>query len=395
LRRAPYGLVAALVLVRFADEWTTFFPAGALEPMRRDLGLSYAEIAGVLVALPAGGLVGTFFVIAADYVSRRLLASLGAATYGLAMIVFGVGHSLPMLLAAAFAWGAASDAFVHGAEVALVDLAEEALPKMLARMNAWAAVGDLLGPATLGAAALLGFGWRGAFLAGGVGMLGYAAWLAAHRFPPPRPPEPRAPPAHPLAGAVSDIWRIARDPEVLLLAVVLGLWGLLDEPLLGFMIAYFERVGGLSSGLASAPVVALLVGGMAGFAGFERLRGARAPRTVILSATATMLALPAAIFLPWLPLQLAAAFAFGMAGAVLYTSLQSAVLALWPRQAGATSAIVSTVSMVGMAFPALVGALADARGLGAGLMLYAAIPPVILGLAAWWRRTPRRPARAE
>ena len=29
LRRAPYGLVAALVLVRFADEWTTFFPAGA------------------------------------------------------------------------------------------------------------------------------------------------------------------------------------------------------------------------------------------------------------------------------------------------------------------------------------------------------------------------------
>ncbi|HWF76254.1 MAG TPA: hypothetical protein VN694_03670, partial [Caulobacteraceae bacterium] len=106
MRRAPYGLVAALVLVRFADEWTTFFPAGALEPMRRDLGLSYAEIAGVLVALPAGGLLGTFFVIAADYVSRRLLASLGAATYGLAMVVFGVGHSLPVLLAAAFAWGA-------------------------------------------------------------------------------------------------------------------------------------------------------------------------------------------------------------------------------------------------------------------------------------------------
>ena len=195
LRRAPYGLVAALVLVRFADEWTTFFPAGALEPIRHDLGLSYAQAAGVLVALPAGGLVGTFFVIAADYVSRRLLASLGAAVYGVAMIVFGVGHSLPVLLGAAFVWGAASDAFAHGAEVALVDLAEDELPKMLARMNAWAAVGDLLGPATLAAAAFLGWGWRGAFVAGGVGMLGYAAWLAVHRFPPPRPPQSSAQPA--------------------------------------------------------------------------------------------------------------------------------------------------------------------------------------------------------
>ena len=395
MRRAPYGLVAALVLVRFADEWTTFFPAGALEPMRRDLGLSYAEIAGVLVALPAGGLIGTFFVIAADYVSRRLLASLGAATYGLAMIVFGVGHSLPVLLAAAFVWGAASDAFVHGAEVALVDLAEEALPKMLARMNAWAAVGDLLGPATLAAAAFLGFGWRGAFLAGGVGMLGYAAWLAAHRFPPPRRTRDRATPTSLFAGALADIWRIACDPEVLLLAAVLGLWGLLDEPLDGFMIAYFERVQGLDPALATAPVVSLLVGGMAGFAAFERMAGRRAPRAVILaSAAATIVTLPVAIFLPYLPLQLAAAFGFGAAGAALYISLQSAALALRPGQAGATSAVVSSVGMIGMAYPALVGALADAYGLGAGVALYAAIPPVILALAAGWRRAPRRPVRA-
>ena len=395
MRRAPYGLVAALVLVRFADEWTTFFPAGALEPIRHDLGLSYAQAAGVLVALPAGGLVGTFFVIAADYVSRRLLASLGAAVYGLAMIVFGVGQSLPVLLGAAFVWGAASDAFAHGAEVALVDLAEDALPKMLARMNAWAAVGDLLGPATLAAAAFLGFGWRGAFVAGGVGMLGYAAWLAVHRFPPPRAPAQPATTAASLAGAVRDVWRIARDPEVLLLALVLGLWGLLDEPLDGFMIAYLERVQGLDPALATAPVVALLVGGMAGFAAFERMAGRRAPRAVILaSAAATIVTLPVAIFLPYLPLQLAAAFGFGAAGAALYTSLQSAALALRPGQAGATSAVVSSVGMIGMAYPALVGALADAYGLGAGVALYAAIPPVILALAAGWRRAPRRPVRA-
>jgi predicted MFS family arabinose efflux permease len=388
LRRAPYGLVAALVLVRFADEWTTFLPAGALEPIRRDLDLSYAQVAGVLVALSGGGIVGTFLIIAADYVSRRVIASLGAATYGLAMIAFGVGHSLPLLLAAAFAWGAASDAFVHGAEVALVDLADEALGKTLARMNAWAAVGDLLGPLTLGAAALLGLGWRGAFLGGGVAMLGYAAWLGAQRFPPPHPPE-KLP--NPFAG----VWRIARDREVLLLAILLGLFGLLDEPLDGFMIAYFERVRGWSPALAAAPVVAGLVGGMAGFAAFERIAGERSPRRVVLICTVAMIAtLPAAIFLPDLPLQMAAAFVDGVAGAVLYTTLESVVLALRPGQAGATSAVVSAVGTAGMGFPALVGALADARGLGAGLALYAAVPALILVLAAGWRRSPRRPTRA-
>jgi predicted MFS family arabinose efflux permease len=219
-------------------------------------------------------------------------------------------------------------------------------------------------------------------------MLAYAAWLAAHRFPPPH--RSKAPP-NPLA----DIWRIARDREVLLLALALGLFSLLDEPLDGFMIAYFERVRGLTPALAAAPVVALLIGGMAGFAAFERLAGQRSPRTVILACAAVMIAaLPLAVFAPFLPLQLGAALVDGVAGAVLYTTLESVLLALRPGQAGATSAVVSTVGMLGMGFPALVGALADAHGLGAGLALYAAVPPVILMLAVWWRRAPRRPARA-
>ena len=378
------------MLVRFADEWTTFFPAGALEPIRRDLDLTYTQVAGVLVALSGGGLVGTFLIIAADYVSRRLIASLGAATYGLAMIAFGVSHSLPVMLAAAFAWGAASDAFVHASEVALVDLADEAaLGKTLARMNAWASVGDLLGPATLAAVAALGFGWRGAFLGGGVAMLGYAAWLAAHRFPPPHPPDK-------LENSFAGVWRIARDREVLLLAVLIGLFSLLDEPLDGFMIAYFEHVRGWSPALATAPIVASLAGGMAGFALFERLAGRRPPRAVILTCAIVMIVgLPLAIYAPALPLQLAAAFASGLAGAVLYTTLESVVLALRPGQAGATSAVVSAVGTAGLAYPAVVGALADAHGLGAGLVLYAAVPPVILLLAAAWRRAPRPPVRAE
>jgi len=363
------------VLVRFADEWATFLPAGALEPIRGQLGLTYVQAAWVLVALPAGGFLGTFFVVAADHVSRRLLASLGAVAYGLALVAFGLAHTLPMLLAAAFIWGAASDAFIHGCEVALVDLAADDLPRALARMNGWAAVGDLLGPATLALGALVGFGWRGAFLGGGVLMLGYAGWIASQRLPPPHPSgEARRP--------LANVLTILKDRRVLVLAVVLGLFGLLDEPLAAFMIAYLERARGLGAAAAAAPVAAMLVGGIAGYLGFERLSDGRRGRTAVLAAATMVCALPAALFLPVMALQIAAAAAFGAAGALFYTTLQAIVLALRPGQAGATSAVVSTVGMVGIGFPALVGLVADVHGLSAAVGLYAAIPVIVLALTA-------------
>jgi predicted MFS family arabinose efflux permease len=380
LRRAPYGLVAALVLARFADEWAAFLPAGALEPLRGELGLTYAQAAGVLVALPAGGLVGAGLVVAADYVSRRLLASLGAIAYGLALIVFGLAHSLTVLLAAAFVWGAASDAFVHGCEVALADLAGEALPLALARMNGWAAVGDLLGPLTLAAAATLGLGWRGAFLVGGGLMIFYAAALARQPLPPPHP---RVSPARPLG----DVRSILADRRVLEAAIVLGLFALLDEPLAAFMIAYLERVRRLTPGLAYAPVMAMIVGHMAGFALFERFTGERTPRAVLLACAGILVCvLPAAMFAPLLAIETLAALAFGAAGAVFYTTMQAATLALRPRQVGAVSAVISLIGMLGMGFPALVGIVADSHGLAAALGLYAAVPVVILALVALARR---------
>jgi predicted MFS family arabinose efflux permease len=376
LRRAPYGLVAALMLVRFVDEWATFLPAGALEPIRGELGLTYAQAAGVLVALPAGGVLGNVFLVAADYVSRRLLASLGALAYGLALIAFGLAHTLPMLLLAAFFWGAASDAFVHGSEVALVDLAGEDLPLALARMNGWAAVGDLLGPLTLAAGAAIGFGWRGAFLGLGVLMLGYAAWLGSLRLPPPHPPT-HAP--RPLVGVLA----VLKDRRVLFLALVLGLYSLLDEPLDGFMIAYLERVRGLSVEAATLLIMTVLVGGMAGYAAFERLVGARPARRVIIGCAVLMAcALPAVLFAPIIALQAVAGLVFGAAGSVFYTTLETAVLSQRPGQAGATSAVVSSVGMLGIGFPAIVGLVADSYGLVAGVGLYAVIPPIILALVA-------------
>lgn len=374
LSRAPYALAAALLLVRFADEWTTFLPAGALEPIRADLRIGYAEASAILVALPAGGLLGEFFVIATDYVSRRWIATLGAVGYGAALLAFGLSYSLPVMIAAGFVWGASSDAFVHGCEVSLTDLAGDDLPRALSRMNAWASVGDFLGPLTLGLFAALGLGWRGAFIACGAAMFAYAAWLASQRFPPPRPPGQLP---NPFAGVMALIV----DRRVLLLALIMGLFGLLDEPLAAFLIAFLERDRHQTAAAANAVVLAWVIGQFGGFSLYGRLVGQRSSgSTLAVSAIVMTLALPIAIFAPALAVQAQAALVFGLFSAIFYATLQAEVLALRPGQAGSVSAVVSLIGMAGMGFPLATGALSDAFGLAAGVALYAIVPAFVLML---------------
>lgn len=362
------------MLVDFADEWFTFLPAGSLELLRADLGLTYAQGGAIMVALSAGGMVGIAFEIAADHVSRRLLSSLGAVAYGAAMIAFGLGDSIWMLLAAAFAWGAASDAYVHVAQIALAELAGDDLPRILARVNAWAAVGDLLAPLTLIVAAGLGLSWRGLFIGGGLLVLAHAAWLGSHKFPPPGPADEREP-------LFQGLWSLIRDRRVMALAVVYGLYGLLDEPLLGFLIAHLERVRGFTTESATALAASAIVGSLGGFIAAARVVRTDHTRGVLtVTATIAACALPVLAFAPWAPAILLGGAAFGAAGAIFYTALKVVVLTLRPGQVGSTGAVISTIGLIGMGFPALAGWASDRWGLGAGLGLYVAVGAAVLAL---------------
>jgi hypothetical protein len=88
------------------------------------------------------------------------------------------------------------------------------------------------------------------------------------------------------------------------------------------------------------------------------------------------------VIAPVAPLQVVAACTFGFAGAVFYAVLQATYLGLRPGQAGTSQAVVSTIGLFGIGFPALVGAVSDAFGLAAGLGLYVAVPLAILLLLA-------------
>jgi hypothetical protein len=89
-------------------------------------------------------------------------------------------------------------------------------------------------------------------------MLLYAIWLLAQRFPPTtRPPD--------TGSARQAVMAVARDRRVVLLAIVDGLYGLLDEPFLGFTVAFLERVRGETPAVATATISVAVVGGIVGF----------------------------------------------------------------------------------------------------------------------------------
>ena len=86
-----------------------------------------------------------------------------------------------------------------------------------------------------------------------------------------------------------------------------------------------------------------------------------------------------------------AAITFGFAGAVFYSALVASLLSDQPDQAGTIHAVVSMIGLFGVAFPTLVGAVADSFGLTAGLGVYAIIGPLILALLLVVDPPPRSP----
>ena len=50
--------MVSLLIAGFVDETVAFLPFGALEPLRRDLDLSYARGAALLALYPGIGVVG-------------------------------------------------------------------------------------------------------------------------------------------------------------------------------------------------------------------------------------------------------------------------------------------------------------------------------------------------
>jgi predicted MFS family arabinose efflux permease len=358
-------MLGALLLVRFADELFGFLPAGTLPQIRAEMHLSYAQ-AGLLLAMPSvGGILGLPMSLAADHVSRRALASAGALAVGICFIGFGASPVFAGIAVAAFLWGAASDAFNVGSSVALVDISGRHLTAALSRANLLSSVGDLLSPALLAFAAAVGVGWRWLFAGSGGLMLGYAAWLAASPLPPPHPSAEKS--------VARGVVEVIRDGRVWLLATAQALLALVDEPYLAFLILFLLQVRGIPTPVGILVAMADLAGAALGSMVAAVLLERR-PRTVMTACGVGMaVGLGVLITATSLPAMFIAAALSGICSAIVWVGIDARVLGLRPGQAGATIAVVSAIGLVEIPVPAVVGLVADNRGLFAAMSLYVGV----------------------
>ena len=375
--------LAAVLLVRLADEAAVFLPFGTLESFRADLGLTYAQAGTVLAAIAPGAVAGGVFVAAADRFSRRVITAGGAFGFALSLAMFALGGSFAMLALAGFVMGMASTAMVDGAEVALVDMVGDDLRRYLARSNLLATVGDLLGPALVAAAAVAGLSWRTAFGAGAVLMGVYALALAGAPLPPPARGEEADGSANG-GERRPGLAAVLRDPAVW----VMGLIGLLmvpfDEPLVGFTIALLENDRGASAAAATLVAFVGISGGVLAFAVLaRRFEGVPDDRLLLGSVVAMTGGAVAIAAAPVLPVVAVAGLVTSVGLNLAWLAVQHRSLTLRPGQVGTTKAVLGTIESAGFWIPVAVGVIADRAGLTTAVGSFGIVGGAMMALA-WW-----------
>ena len=361
--------MASLLLVRFFDETVAYLPYAAVESIRADVHLTYAQAGFLLFLYPGIGLLTTPLGVLADRSNRRVLAVIGGLGYGAGLFLFAVASGFWTLFAAVCLMGTLGDLLVTAGEVSLVEIAGDNAEPALARANLLAALGDLAGPLLLASALWSGLGWRAAFWVAGALMAAYGLWLATRPLPRPVPDEEER-------SALGALMSVVRDRRVVVAGLLVGVIVAFDDTFVGFAVAFLITDHDLSPALATVATGAGLTGGVAAAAWASRTGG----RRVGLRTCAWVLA--AGVFLLVLvPTTVTAAVAMALVGAAVnlaWIILQARYMTLRPGEAGATSSVAEAVSQVGVVTPLVIGLLADKAGLPTAMWLYCAIAVVFV-----------------
>jgi MFS family permease len=371
----------AVLAVRLFDESSAFLLPGTFESLRAEIDLSYSQASSAFVVIAIGAIAGSLTSVAADFRSRRVIASAGTFGYAASLVVIGSATSYGAVLVGSFVIGIASTAMVDASEIALADLAGDDLPRQLTRQNFLGSVGDVLGPALVIGVAAAGLSWRWCFWLGAALLVVYGLWLASVPFPAPHPSTDGTT----VRGSIASV---LRDPLVWIAGAAGMLLGPLDEPLLAFLIAHLENARGLTEAGATLIAGLTVVGEFVGYATLRRRAGNLTSDGALLAVSTTALvAAPEAITAS------VAAVLVGVFLIRVWLDLQARVLTLRPGQAGTVKATVSTIETVGWALPLLAGAIADAVDVTAGLVTYAVIAWGFALVAAMFARASRSRAQ--
>jgi predicted MFS family arabinose efflux permease len=373
-------LAPLLIGVCFLDELGSGIPFVGAPEIKDGFGVSYAMAAGwLLFAITIAGTVlePPLFLLADRFSKKRFVCG-GLAALGLVCIGAGLAPGYALLVAALVLYGPLSGCGVALAQAALADAKPDDVERMLVRWTFSGTLGDLLVPSLVALAAIFTVGWRGAFVAVGVVMIGYALLLSRQRFPEPvahahGEDEP---------GLGAAFAAALRNPGLVRWAVAVALCALMDEILIAFTALYMADVLQLDLGARTAALTACELGVIVGLMGSDALLARVAPRALLLASAAAC----ALAWLAFLSVENAfaaslALFATGAFAATHYPLVKAQAYRALPGRSGTVNAVLTLFGVSELVVPVLLGLAADRLGLRFTLVLLALQPLGILALA--------------
>ena len=344
--------------------------------IRRDLSLSYVQV-GLLLSIP--GIVSTLLepglALLSETGRRRRVVLTGGVAFTVALFLVAAAPSFTGLLAATCLLYPASGAFVSLAQATWMDLEPTSTERNMARWVVAGSVGGLAGPLLLGAAVVLGSGWRGATMTAALLTLPFLLSARHLRFPPPHPDTTD------LRAAVRGAIAALRRRPVLRWLTVLQLTDLLGDVFFGFTALYLVDVGGASPGLAVVGVAILSVATLVGDALVIRLlRRMDGLSWLRWSAGAALVAYPAFLLIGSVSGKLALLLPLGLIRSGWYAILQARLYAELPARGGTAVAVGAPADLVGSLLPLAIAFVAERSGLRSAMWLLLAAPIALLTL---------------
>ena len=368
-----------LLLIEFVDELVFGVTDAAWPLMRSDLHLNYVQI-GVALSLPGiiGNLIEPFLGILGDVWKRRVLILGGGIFFTLACFLTAISHNFVFLLVSFIVFYPASGAFVSLSQATLMDTEPARHEHNMARWTFAGSVGVVLGPLMLGAAAWIGFGWRGLFfvLVGLAVLVLAGAWRFLPTGFPDRPPLPSP-------GAVWSGFRNAfmalKQGAVLRWLVLLEFSDLMLDVLYGYLALYFVDVVGFSASTAALAVAVWTGFGLLGdFLLIPLLEKVRGLGYLRLSVVAELVLFPAFLLIPNPWAKLVVVGLLGLFNSGWYAILQGNLYSSMLGQSGTVMALRDIAGLFGKLLPFGIGLAAEHFGLGSALWILLAGPVALL-----------------
>jgi len=361
--RKPTLFVLTLLVIEFLDE-LVFGVEGAAWPLiRADLGLTYVQI-GLLLSVPGflANLIEPILGVLGDVWNRRALILAGAVAFTLAVLFTGLAPNFIALLISAIVFNPASGAFVGLAQATLMDTDPARHEQLMARWTLAGSLGVVAGPLALGAAAWVGFGWRGVFIGLAVLTLALTITTARQAFPVSTNSNSN------FGAGLRGAFQALRRGEVWRWLILLECSDLMLDVLLGFLALYIVDVTGATPAQGALAVAVWTGVGLLGDALLipllERVRGLTYLR---FSAAVMLFLFPAFLLAPSFQLKLALLALMGLFNSGWYAILQGRLYLAIPGQSGTVMSIGALTGAMGKLIPIALGWAAQQFGLSVAL----------------------------